>query len=95
MTNHEAFILVANLDLPERERGGGPRHSIVLFNRTGEIANVLRYKWPPREEEIQEVLPQYPGCLHVVIEAGSCQLERTLGRAIRRQLRQMVPAVNP
>jgi hypothetical protein len=38
------------------------------------------------ECEIKEVLQQHPDCLHVKMEAGSCQLEHTLNRAIRREL---------
>lgn len=84
MTTREAFVLVANLDRPESARP----HSLVVFTPAGEVREVYRYRWRPDEREQKAVLTVHPGCLAVAMEAGSCRLERTLGRAIRRQLRQ-------
>jgi|GEM_PF-2643540 len=88
MTNQEAFILVANLDRPEAAQASRPRHSLVVFSPAGEVQAVYRYRRPPDEREKQAILALHPGCLQLAMEAGSCQQESTLGRAIRRQLRQ-------
>jgi len=66
MTIDEAFIIVNKLDIAEGlRRKFAPGHFVIVFNRTGEIVRIERFKTPPSESQISTTLNSEPGCIAI------------------------------
>jgi len=83
MTVDEAFKIMNNLDIPEGlKRKFAPGYSLLLFNRSGEIVKIERFKEPPSESQQQEVLNWQRGCIALDRSPGMDESPQALQKRI-------------
>jgi hypothetical protein len=84
MTLEEAIALINNLDFKETHRRYAPQHGLLLFDRTGQVVAVYRYKETPDESEQCRTIKQHGGCVQISTWPG---LYATAG-ALRKRIDQ-------
>ncbi|WP_038166915.1 hypothetical protein [Verrucomicrobium sp. BvORR106] len=65
MNLEKAFELVNNLDYKESHRRFAPQHGLLLFDSSGEVVSIYRFKTTPHEAEHIEALAKHPRCLQI------------------------------
>ena len=68
MSIDEAYTLITNGDFDVSRRRFGPKHSLVHFNRMGEVVGIERFSENPTEEQKYLALAKYSGCLQISAE---------------------------
>ena len=87
MTFEEAYDLIENRDYQEGlKRKFAPGHSLFHVNRVGEVANVLRFKKLPTEEEQLTAIKENRGCLQFSGNPGMYESAAELRERIEKSM---------
>ncbi len=83
MTVDEAFSIINNLDVPDGlKRKFAPAYSLLLFDRSGEIVKIERFKEPPSESQQQAILNWQRGCIAIDGSPGMDESPQALQKRI-------------
>ena len=83
MTTDEAFNVMNNLDIAEGlKRKFAPGYSLLLFDRTGAIVHIQRFKSSPTEEQRLALLNVQDGCVAISGRPGMDQSPAALQKRI-------------
>ena len=86
MNLKEAIITINNLDVSGLKRKLRPKHSLIQFNRNGEIEGIYKYKENPSDEEQLNVLKKHPSTLQIPAVEDLYKNEKELKNAIEKRM---------